>query len=242
MFLAVPTSTARGNPNGYLHGRRVPSRVRVFLTEWIPTILEFSSQVLIHIIIGSASKSGQKTSKQKSNGKKNGASRATHTPWKVTMRASYARVPYALLPRAGVGQRHRVGRFACGAGRAGLVRAPDACPLPGEDAPHQLVIDTCRSPVPPLSSVADRRVAASTLSPAFFFIFQVSFPFRPIFFRFFYFPIRNPIRQIFFTKLVDLIFYSFERISLNFSDDHRSYYLSSNSEKNTSSYRKLRYL
>ena len=182
MFLVVPTSTACRNPNGYLLGRRVPSRVLVFLTEWIQTILEFSSQVLIHKIIGSASKSGRKTSKQRPNGKKNGASSAP-TRDALALEGHYARVPYVLFPRAGAGQRRRVGRFACDAGRAGRVRAPDACPLPGEDAPHQPVIDTCRSPVPPLSSA--RRPTRGGLHPLsclhFPGLFPVSIYFLPIF-------------------------------------------------------------
>ena len=159
------------------------------MTEWIPTIRKFSSQVLIHIIIGSASKSGRKTRKQRPNGKKNGASRAPTRDARAptrdarTLEGHYARVPYALLPRVGAGQRRRVRRFACSAGRAGWVRAPDVCPLPGEDAPHQPVIDTCRSPVPPLSSA--RRPTRGGLHPLSCLHFQGLFPvsiyFLPIF-------------------------------------------------------------
>ena len=68
-------------------------------------------------------------------------------------------------------------------GRAGRVRAPDACPLSGEGAPHQLVIDTCRSPVPPLSSA--RRPTRGGLHPLsclhFPGLFPISIYFLPIF-------------------------------------------------------------
>ena len=41
-----------------------------------------------------------------------------------SLRARAPRAP----PCVGAGQRHRVGRFTCGAGRDGQVCAPDACP------------------------------------------------------------------------------------------------------------------
>ena len=78
----VPTSTARGNPNDYLLGWRVPSQARIFMMERVPKILEFSWQVLIHIIIGSVSKLGRKTSKRRPNGKKT----VTHAPTRALER------------------------------------------------------------------------------------------------------------------------------------------------------------
>ena len=96
-----------------------------------------------------------------------------HTRHGGSLRARVPRGP----PRVGVGQRHRVGRFTCGVCRGGQVCAPDEC-LAGWGR---------NSPIPPLSSIADRRVAASTLSPAFFLIFQVSSRFDLFSFDFFIF-------------------------------------------------------
>ena len=71
---------------------------------------------------------------------------------------------------------------------------------------------------------------------------QVFLRFQSIFLGIFYLPIRNLNQQVFFKNIVDLIFYFFNIFFLYFSGNHRSYYLSSNLEKNTSSYRKSRFL
>ena len=80
--------------------------------------------------------------------------------------------------------------------------------------------------------------------PVFFRIFQKRefWRFQSIFFRFLYLPIHNPNHQVLFTNIVDLIFYFYNIFFLYFFGNHRSYYLSLNLEKNTSSYRKLRFL
>ena len=110
---------------------------------------------------------------------------AGHTRPGGFLRTNPTRACPRVASQADASQRRQVERFACGAGRAGRIYMPDACPLQGEDAPHQPVIDTCRSPILPRSSARQpTRGGASTLSPTFFHfsgLFHVSIYFLPIF-------------------------------------------------------------
>ena len=137
-----------------------------FLAERIPKILEFPWHILIHITIGSVSKSRRKTSKQKCNGGKtttHAPTRATSALWRITTHGSTRAYLLAqrLLSR---GPESRVRPIAsrlfsrCGLGcplrtRVGL--NPALCRVSANvwSTPHQPEHDTCLTSILPRSSL-----------------------------------------------------------------------------------------
>lgn len=95
----------------------------------------------------------------------------THALWGIPTHSFYARVDtHGFSSSRGSEAPGRSGsraeRFVSSGSRAvkgwvGRIRVPDACPLSGEDASHQSMTTTCRSPVLSSPLYAGRRVATS---------------------------------------------------------------------------------